>query len=187
MCKKDVPIDKGTGFIIPKSASGKYYSKPSNLVKKNGNGFGDFFLAGIRESLARKEIEEKYKKEKELEKKVAQNTSKMNHLEEENKDLSTLFLEMPDDNIRMMNFMVRRMVDQGVEKYGKYERNMFMDIMYQLYSNGDFAKKFMSFNQGTPLSTLRKIAAIRANIGYGLINTYTSCKKVEDNEALDLE
>ena len=158
MCKKKSEDFKPEYKNLCKSLADKV-TKEFKIGKTYDKVTKDLYLGNDKEQLGM-EILDQNEEIKKLELATEMMGSKIDHLTQENEDLSTLFLQMPDDDVRMMNFMVRRMADQGVEKYGKYERNMFMDIMYQLYSNDDFANKFISFYQGTPTSTKRKIKAI---------------------------
>ena len=77
----------------------------------------DLYLGNDKEQLGM-EILDQNEEIKKLELATEMMGSKIDHLTQENEDLSTLFLQMPDDDVRMMNFMVRRMADQGVDKYG---------------------------------------------------------------------
>ena len=56
-------------------------------------------------------------------------------------------------NLRACNFMVRRMSDIGVHKFGKEDRQMFMDIVINYLSDDEFFEKFNQYWQGTKEST----------------------------------
>ena len=43
----------------------------------------------------------------------------------------------------LVNIFIRRLLDQGVEKYGKNDRNFFVELMYSMMTDEEFKKRFL--------------------------------------------
>ena len=55
----------------------------------------------------------------------------------------------------LVNIFIRRLLDQGVEKYGKNDRNFFVDLMYSMMTDEEFKKKILATDNGIAKSTLK--------------------------------
>lgn len=55
----------------------------------------------------------------------------------------------------LVNIFIRRLLDQGVEKYGKNDRNFFVDLMYSMMTDEEFKKKILANDYGIAKSTLK--------------------------------
>lgn len=55
----------------------------------------------------------------------------------------------------LVNIFIRRLLDQGVEKYGKNDRNFFVDLMYCMMIDEEFKKKILTNDNGIAKSTLK--------------------------------
>ena len=55
----------------------------------------------------------------------------------------------------LVNIFIRRLLDQGVEKYGKNDRNFFVDLMYSMMTDEEFKKKILANDNGIAKSTLK--------------------------------
>jgi len=58
-------------------------------------------------------------------------------------------------HVYLINIYIRRLLDQGVEKYGKNDRNLFVDLMLSLLSDEEFKKKVFAYDNGIAKSTLK--------------------------------
>ena len=55
----------------------------------------------------------------------------------------------------LVNIFIRRLLDQGVEKYGKNDRNFFVELMYSMMTDEEFKKKILANDYGIAKSTLK--------------------------------
>ena len=55
----------------------------------------------------------------------------------------------------LVNIFIRRLLDQGIEKYGKNDRNFFVDLMYSMMTDEEFKKKILATDNGIAKSTLK--------------------------------
>ena len=55
----------------------------------------------------------------------------------------------------LVNIFIRRLLDQGVDKYGKNDRNFFVDLMYSMMTDEEFKKKILATDNGIAKSTLK--------------------------------
>jgi len=55
----------------------------------------------------------------------------------------------------LVNIFIRRLLDQGVEKYGKNDRNFFVELMYSMMTDEEFKKKILANDNGIAKSTLK--------------------------------
>ena len=55
----------------------------------------------------------------------------------------------------LVNIFIRRLLDQGVEKYGKNDRNFFVELMYSMMTDEEFKKKILATDYGIAKSTLK--------------------------------
>ena len=55
----------------------------------------------------------------------------------------------------LVNIFIRRLLDQGVEKYGKNDRNFFVELMYSMMTDEEFKKKILATDNGIAKSTLK--------------------------------
>ena len=55
----------------------------------------------------------------------------------------------------LVNIFIRRLLDQGIEKYGKNDRNFFVELMYSMMTDEEFKKKILANDNGIAKSTLK--------------------------------
>lgn len=55
----------------------------------------------------------------------------------------------------LVNIFIRRLLDQGIEKYGKNDRNFFVELMYSMMTDEEFKKKILANDYGIAKSTLK--------------------------------
>ena len=55
----------------------------------------------------------------------------------------------------LVNIFIRRLIDQGIEKYGKNDRNFFVELMYSMMTDEEFKKKILANDYGIAKSTLK--------------------------------
>ena len=55
----------------------------------------------------------------------------------------------------LVNIFIRRLLDQGIEKYGKNDRNFFVELMYSMMTDEEFKKKILATDNGIAKSTLK--------------------------------
>ena len=55
----------------------------------------------------------------------------------------------------LVNIFIRRLLDQGIEKYGKNDRNFFVELMYSMLTDEEFKKKILANDYGIAKSTLK--------------------------------
>ena len=55
----------------------------------------------------------------------------------------------------LVNIFIRRLLDQGIEKYGKNDRNFFVELMYDMMTDEEFKKKILANDYGIAKSTLK--------------------------------
>ena len=55
----------------------------------------------------------------------------------------------------LVNIFIRRLLDQGIEKYGKNDRNFFVELMYSMMTDEEFKKKILATHNGNAKSTLK--------------------------------
>ena len=55
----------------------------------------------------------------------------------------------------LVNIFIRRLLDQGIEKYGKNDRNFFVELMYSMMTDEEFKKKILAYDYGIAKSTLK--------------------------------
>ena len=44
----------------------------------------------------------------------------------------------------LVNIFIRRLLDQGIEKYGKNDRNFFVELMYDMMADEEFKKRILA-------------------------------------------
>ena len=55
----------------------------------------------------------------------------------------------------LVNIFIRRLLDQGIEKYEKNDRNFFVELMYSMMTDEEFKKKILANDYGIAKSTLK--------------------------------
>ena len=55
----------------------------------------------------------------------------------------------------LVNIFIRRLLDQGIEKYGKNDRNFFVELMYDMMADEEFKKRILANDYGIAKSTLK--------------------------------
>ena len=55
----------------------------------------------------------------------------------------------------LVNIFIRRLLDQGIEKYGKNDRNFFVELMYSMMTDEEFKKRILANDYGIAKSTLK--------------------------------
>ena len=55
----------------------------------------------------------------------------------------------------LVNIFIRRLLDQGIEKYGKNDRNFFVELMYDMMADEEFKKRILANDYGIATSTLK--------------------------------
>ena len=55
----------------------------------------------------------------------------------------------------LVNIFIRRLLDQGIEKYGKNDRNFFVELMYCMMTDEEFKKRILANDYGIAKSTLK--------------------------------